>query len=60
MSDLKIEVSLIRQYGREEYRPEDPVAVRLAELMRRKVFTLKDIELIKGLGIRVSLKGGEL
>jgi hypothetical protein len=60
MSDLKIEVSLIRQYGREEYRPESESAVRLAELMRRKVFTLKDIELIKGLGIRVALKGGEL
>lgn len=53
-------VSSIKQYGREEFKPENETAERFAALLRQKVLTAGDITEIKGLGFRVILKGGEL
>lgn len=53
-------VSSIKQYGREEFRPENETADRFAALLRQKVLTAGDISEIKALGFRVMLKGGEL
>ena len=57
---MTIEVSLIRQYGREEYRPENETARRFVELLGQKVLTKIDIERIKEIGFKIILKGGEL
>ena len=58
--ELKIEVSRIKQYGRDEYRPEDETAKKFTDLLGQKVLTIKDIEKIKRLGYRVLLKSGEI
>lgn len=57
---LKMEVSRIKQYGRDEYKPECEVSRKFTELLKQKVLTIKDIEKIKQLGYRVLLKSGEL
>jgi hypothetical protein len=55
-----LEVSLVKQYGREEYRPENDTAKRFVELLGQKVLTVSDIDVIKRIGFKIYLKGGEL
>lgn len=55
-----LEVSKVIKYGKEEFRPENETAEGFARLLRQKGLTREDIEIIKTLGHRVILKGGEL
>ena len=55
-----LEVSPLRSYGRIEYRPESETARLFCELLGQKNLTQGNIAVIKRLGLKVILKGGEL